>query len=479
MMAEIAAYAGQWDADSRNVSRQLGAIARTWTDDLQKELQSMDAATPEEQQELASQRAKCCLFSMYAIMSYAGSAELSIEDTRQLCNLSLLAESNRMFEETTSYETAVRQLTVITQEVLTARLSELLACINQDPKMLTASVRLILQQTPDSLQWKAIRYSNVETSCFESVSPDGDLYTVNLLKGTVLFNGLPPSRLPSSILYHPLYIRCFADRNFEVIRKSAKLETIRSIRGCLYTFVLASSQRLIIEEVHPDTDVVFELLDGTSKEVEKWGSQLPIRLQTMHSHWICRSPPSGLNCEYWQEITLGGTLRVGCEVMLHSLKERKYNKIPGVLKRFDIETKRWEVTIAYGLILRIKPQNLQARGLILARHFKQDAVPFVVLRPKIFNQREIHFFLCNVINRDGTDEWHCFRIPIQLQLENIELSVLQRQLFVFDKLERVPQKSYQKSHPLRVLEKFESHRFTHAFRPAEPGHTSIILEFSR
>ena len=52
MMAEIAAYAGQWDADSRNVSRQLGAIARTWADDLQKELQSMDAATPEEQKSL-------------------------------------------------------------------------------------------------------------------------------------------------------------------------------------------------------------------------------------------------------------------------------------------------------------------------------------------------------------------------------------------------------------------------------------------
>ena len=467
------------------MARQLGAIARTWADALREELKCMDAATPDEQKELASQRAKCCLFSMLAIVSYAGVAELTRDDARQLCNLSLLAESNRIFEERTSFETAVRELTVITQDILIARLGEMLALVEQDASMLTASAKLILEQTPDSLEWERIWYStepssNVETSCFESVSSDGDLYTINLLKGTVLFNGLPPSRLPISILKHPLFRRCFANRNFEVVKRGAKLETSRLVRGCLYTFVLTSSQQLIIEEVHPDKNMVLELLDGTSEGVGKWAGQLPIRLQTMHSHWVCRSPPPELVCEHWQKVTLGGTLLVGKEVALHSLTDRKYNKTTGELQRFDDEKKRWEVKIASGdddagMTLCIKPENLEARARSRAqtlRHFQPAALEFILLRPVDFNQRHVHFFICN---RRGVDEWHCFQIPNHLQSETIQLSKLQHELVFFDQLVLVSDKSS----PLRILNKFESSQFTHAFRGAEGGRPFIILDFPR
>ena len=482
-MAEIAAYAGQWDSGSRDVARQLGAIARTWADKLQEDVKSLDAATPREQHELASQRAKCCLFSMLAIVSYAGSAELTLEDAHQLCNLSLLAESNRIFEETTSFERAVRELTVVTQGILTARLGEILTLVDQDLSMLTASVRLILEQTPNSLEWKRIWYSNVKTSCFESVSSDGNLYTINLLKGTVLFNGLPPSRLPSSILEHLLYRRCFANRNFEVVRMGSKLQTIRRVRGCLYTFVLTSyqPQKLIIEEVHPDKNIVLELLDGTPEGVGKWGAQLPIRLQTMHSHWICRSPPPGLMCEDWQKITLGGTLSVGCKVMLHNLKERKYNKMTGELQWYDKKKQRWEVKIAsdvddgIGKIVCIEPGNLEScarNRLQTARHFKPVPFQFVLFRPVDFKQRDIHFFMSH---RRDTDEWRCFRIPTHLQREDIELSVLQGHLFSFDQLVMISKELY----PLKILQKFESPRLTHAFHGAKRGHSFIILDFPR
>lgn len=48
------------------------------------------------------------------------------------------------------------------------------------------------------------------------LAPDRNLYTINIATGTVLLNGVPPSRLPQTILAHPLYQRSFRDRNFEV-----------------------------------------------------------------------------------------------------------------------------------------------------------------------------------------------------------------------------------------------------------------------
>ena len=474
-MAEVAAYAGQWDSGSRDVARQLASFARTWADTLQEEIKAMDAGTPDEQQELASQRAKCCLFTMLAMAGYVGAAELTFEDARQLCDLSLLAESNRIFEETTPFERAVRELTSFTQDVLTARLGDLLRLIDQDPSMLTASMRLILEQTPNSLEWERIRYSNVETGCYESVSSDGDLYSINVLKGTVLFNGLPPSRLPSSILEHRLYRRCFANRNFEVVRRGAKLETIRPISGCRYTFDLTTfQQELIIEEIHPENNLVLELLDGTPEGVKMWGSQLPIRLQTMHSHWICRKPPPGLGCEQWQKTTLGGTLSVGCDVMLHSLRDRRYNKMTGQLQWFDHQKQRWEVKIASnGTILCIKPDNLEAcarNRTETIRHFEPVPLQFIVVRPVDFNQRDIHWFISD---RCDIDENHCFRIPTHLQ--SMEISILQDQLCYFDQLVLIDPETY----PLKILKKFESLRFTHVFRGAERGHSFIIIDFPR
>lgn len=184
----------------------------------------MDAGTPDQQQELASQRARCGLFLMLAMACYVGAAKLTLEDAHHLCELSLLAERYRIFEEQTSFDSALRELTTITQDILAARLGEFLTLIDQDPGMLTGSVKLILEQTPNSLEWERIRYANVETSCFESVSSDGDLYSINVLKGTVLFNGLPPSRLPSSILEH----RCTDDvLRIVILKLSGRVQNLK------------------------------------------------------------------------------------------------------------------------------------------------------------------------------------------------------------------------------------------------------------
>ena len=108
---------------------------------------------------------------------------------------------------------------------------------------------------------------------------------MNLQTGIVLVNGLPPRRLPDTILSMPVYLRTFDNRNFEVVpTSSGSLKTIRTVAQCYYEFFVDGTGKLIVRE-HDGTDV-FELLDGT--DVPSWGVQLPERLQKMHSHWYCR-----------------------------------------------------------------------------------------------------------------------------------------------------------------------------------------------
>jgi len=297
-LGEMAAYAGQWDSKSHVVAMEFASIARNWANDLKKSIDSTDAVSPEDQHMIASQRAKCCLFYMYAIVCYAGSVKLSVHDAQEICGLSILAESCRLFEDPTPYDVVVRSLTVFTKEILAARMRELMIILRKDTQILDSAVKHVLQQAPKVLQWKRLSIDGKSTNCFDAESAEGDLYSINLLTGTVLFNGLQPTRLPNSILNNLLYQRTFPNRVFEVVlTDDGKLQTIRTIQGFRYNFFFDRSERLIIQEAKVwqndeesyENNSEFELLDGTLNQVQSWGIDLPIRLQCMYSHWYCRA----------------------------------------------------------------------------------------------------------------------------------------------------------------------------------------------
>lgn len=145
------------------------------------------------------------------------------------------------------------------------------------------------------------------TACYEAVRVDGDgtqcHYSINLMQGIVLLNGLPPSRLPQRILKHPLYIRSFGERTFEVCTMTAatdcssgKLKTTSTVKGSFYTFeLLFESEQLVVHErtassAGAETGVTLELLalsdvQEVSSMAPGWADNLPIRLKEMHSHW--------------------------------------------------------------------------------------------------------------------------------------------------------------------------------------------------
>ena len=288
ILGELAAVASQWDGPSRTTARKFASTARKWADDLTAEIEShaTDAATL---------RARQCIFHMYAMVCNCA-GELQLIDVDALCQGAILAEYNRIFDEPTPHDSAVRALTTVTADVMAQRLPDVILALQATPKTLTAAVKLVLgEKTPATLAWTRVTIDGTETSCFEAVaSIEGNqadtLITLNPQSGVLLFDGMPPSRLPATMLQKPLYQRTFADRNFEVrVSSDGALTTLRRVHDRFYSFYLDPAGKLVVHETDPDRDAKLELLDGTPDGMAGWGGDLPVRLREMHSHWICRA----------------------------------------------------------------------------------------------------------------------------------------------------------------------------------------------
>ena len=294
VLATMAAYGGQWDSTCRSIAMDCSSIARSWAQDALDDIEGRVPETSNDRTKLSLQRAQCCIFFMYAIICYAGSAQISHHDALQLCELSILAENSRMFGEDAKHCATLQELNTLAQEILAAHVNELIDCVAKHPDILTVAVRRVLPKAQlENISWKNVVVDKLASTCFEAVSADNMLYSVNLVSGTLLVNGLPLSRLPNSIIDHPLFQRSFPNRNFDVqLSAHNVLETVRPIYGCIYKFFFSGTGHLVIQEVsfdESDEIDVLELLDGTPDRIETWGNNLPPRLQALHSHWYCRS----------------------------------------------------------------------------------------------------------------------------------------------------------------------------------------------
>ncbi|CAM9681753.1 unnamed protein product, partial [Ectocarpus sp. 8 AP-2014] len=160
------------------------------------------------------------------------------------------------------------------------RVYEIVLQARTDPAFITAAIRPILDETPEQLQWTLV---NGTMACFEALF-DGHLFSVNLLAGVVLYDGAPPGLLPQNIVEDGYYRRLFGAANFEVTMASnGVFRTTRAISGRFYEFSRASHE-VVIEEIDECRGERLQLLrhDGA------WGEEIPVRLRSMHSQWLCR-----------------------------------------------------------------------------------------------------------------------------------------------------------------------------------------------
>eukprot|EP01035_Chromulina_nebulosa_P021325 gene21325-27629_t len=279
ILGELAAFVSQWCSSGRDVARAFAKITRDWADEILIEIESVSI------DKVAELRARRCVFSMYSLHCHC-TGELSCEDVRDILDNICISENSCLFEETTSYDDRVRALTLVTRNDISRRLETILTTLDAHPEFLTSSCKLILEQTPQDLDWR--RYKS-DSQCYEATSSAGDLFSMNAQTGVVLFNGLPPRRLPFSVISNGKYKRTFGDHNFDVVTTIDNImRTTRSVKGFYYEFFEDVNKGLIVREIDSEGSNVLELLDGTEDGIETWGIDLPLRLQVMHSHWISR-----------------------------------------------------------------------------------------------------------------------------------------------------------------------------------------------
>ncbi len=63
----------------------------------------------------------------------------------------------------------------------------------------------VVEWAPSKLIWQGLSVHKSPSASFEAVSSDGRLFSLNVLDGTVLVDGLPPGRLPKDITEHRLF----------------------------------------------------------------------------------------------------------------------------------------------------------------------------------------------------------------------------------------------------------------------------------
>ncbi|KAJ8606838.1 hypothetical protein CTAYLR_009177 [Chrysophaeum taylorii] len=262
-VGEIADYASQYHIPTREIAGRLVASARRWAQD-------------------CDDRAKRCRFYTYGML-HTRLRPINDEDAAMLVELSLLACYTRLFDDN---DDELLELSMISNYVMASRwVAGLQSAV--DSNLLTNALGLIFtQQTQDeNLAWKSVKDERnaPQAGCYEAISRDGrHLFSVNVLTGTALYDGLPPRQLPDSIRTHPLYRRTFGNRNFEVTKAaSGWLETTSVARGAHYKFLaLPNSDQLLVREIRDN--ITLELLESTVAR------DLPARLQEKHSHWLCR-----------------------------------------------------------------------------------------------------------------------------------------------------------------------------------------------
>jgi hypothetical protein len=267
----ISSFLGQYDQAHLDCARRFTKIARQWADDMER---NIDSNTPPE---VYWTQAK---FYASALLCHS-TGGYEVKDYLEMAELIVLFRHKTLFAAE-SFET--EPLDLLVSSVMASRIEGINKAIQSDPGHLTSCIGLAVD-VPRNLNWEAVLDAS---SCFDATSvSSSQLYSVNLLNGVLLINGVPPGFLPLSITQDPLYLRTFGSQNFEiVVLGSQHYATARSVKGGrFYEFLCDSSLQLHIIECSSRPDLSqenqFRLL-----LLRKDLISLPILLQEEHSHWF-------------------------------------------------------------------------------------------------------------------------------------------------------------------------------------------------
>ncbi|KAG2441624.1 hypothetical protein HXX76_003244 [Chlamydomonas incerta] len=322
LLGEMAAYLADWHAPCGAVARRFAAITMREADQLQAELDAA-AGVAGDDRRVSELLARQVRWRVMALLCYgAGPLAPGVgpgqqqqqEDAAVMVRLMVQICHGLTFQDDPAKLKELQLLRARAHNVMASRVQRLRELISgREDAVLTAAVASVLERTPASLPWCKLVFPKMpqqpESASYQAEGSDRRLYSINILDGTVLFDGCPPSRLPKEVTQHPLYLRTFGDFNFEVAFAGGAttaaglggsgetvLQTLRKVRGRLYDFRLCAAaagqqqaQLVITEEDVENGGERLELLDtGPDSSCRGWGEELPVRLRELHSHWLNR-----------------------------------------------------------------------------------------------------------------------------------------------------------------------------------------------
>ena len=187
------------------------------------------------------------LFGLYAALCTPAFA-LAMEDGQRLVKGLVYAQNISPFREqqTAEEKETLEGLRRRVDAIAVQKLEEVLEFAKSSNEFITAAASAAMEHVPETLTW--VQWDT--TPCFHAQDQQGRLYSINLLRGIVLLDGSPPRRIPSTILQHGLFQRCFGDAVFEVsMDRSGTFKTSRPVDGCFYEFQELSGGQLRISEL--------------------------------------------------------------------------------------------------------------------------------------------------------------------------------------------------------------------------------------
>ncbi|KAG2492072.1 hypothetical protein HYH03_009568 [Edaphochlamys debaryana] len=292
LLGPVSAYVASFYPPCLAVARRFAAMTSRYADELEVEIaqNSGDARLS------ATLQAKQCRWRAMSLLCYDSDALAEAGDAAAMARLMVLVNHGRVFLPDPALLAQGEALQLRTHNVIARRIAFLVQAAKQHPGILTAAVGAVLRgRDLSGLHWASWAQLPDSQASYEAVGPDGRLYTLNLLDGTVLFDGWPPSRLPKEVTQHPQYVRTFGGWSFEVAGgakagAASTRQSLRPVNGRLYEFTSGQGIRsLVVTEVDVEREVRLELLDvGEGHGCGEWGKQLPPRLRELYSHWLCR-----------------------------------------------------------------------------------------------------------------------------------------------------------------------------------------------
>eukprot|EP00892_Ulva_mutabilis_P000031 jgi/Ulvmu1/10028/UM059_0077.1 len=293
LICEIASFLAQTSQQGTEVARRFMAVAGNWARQIQEEISDLHTAPPQDVKDVSllhsRLQTKCAIAHCCAVLCFGcapfvrglgtqggaqmGQATMDLHDAAALLFHRVQAYLHAFHDSSNALQGRLTVLTKQCAHVMTHQVHSLNSAVVEDHSLLDRAVRSVFADLPQHVVWQK---SEGHLGCYVAHA-HGQVYSINMLTGCVLCNGLAPGHLPAPIVEHADYQRIFGNAKFEVTQlkgeQQGKFRTVQQHGGHIYTFMLRDSS-LLVQECPCDADsgemqldLELELLSGVQYRV--------------------------------------------------------------------------------------------------------------------------------------------------------------------------------------------------------------------